>query len=163
MAIPASPAPGPAPETAPPAGHGRPAELIEYSVSPEEEDDRAPVLTAPAAGQVTEESTDSSAEGLEEAEGDVGADATVLVLESGEARVGVLWDQVAQVGSLTTPMVPPRIDTERGSTDLVSLGLLLHGLSREEKYFVVLEQDGERAAVACERMLGLGPELRVER
>lgn len=84
-------------------------------------------------------------------------DATVLLLESGKARVGVLWSQVAQVGSLGTPVAPPRIDSERGTTDLVSLGLLLHGVSREEKYFVVLEQDGERAAVACERMLGLGP------
>jgi hypothetical protein len=97
--------------------------------------------------------------GETEEEEDVAAspDATVLVLESQDARVGVLWDQVIQIGSLTTPTVPEKIETDHGSVDLVSLGNLLHGVSREEKYFVVLGKEGEKAAVACERMLGLGP------
>ncbi len=109
------------------------------------------------AGESADDAADLALEGPDEIEGSEPPDATVLVLESGDARVGVLWDQVVQVGSLTATTVPPRIETERGQTDLVSLGLLLHGVSREEKYFVVLEQEGERAAVACERMLGLGP------
>ena len=84
-------------------------------------------------------------------------DTTVLVLESGDARVGVLWDQVVQIGSFSERTVPERIESEHGAVDLVSLGRLLHGVSREEKYFVVLADEGEKAAVACERMLGLGP------
>lgn len=84
-------------------------------------------------------------------------DLTVLVLESGNAQVGVFWDQVIQVGTLAGPHVPERLESEHGPTDLVSLGLLLHGRSLEERYFVVLESEGERAAIACERMLGLGP------
>jgi len=84
-------------------------------------------------------------------------DATVLVLEAENARVGVLWDQVVQVGSIHDSTVPDRVDTDHGPVDLVSLGQLLQGVSREEQYFVVLAQEGEKVAVAFERMLGLGP------
>lgn len=132
-------------------------EPIEYAVAPDEGASSSPPVAASAVGEGVDETSDLVSEGPEEMEGVEAPDATVLVLESGDARVGVLWDQVVQVGSLTASIVPPRIETDRGQTDLVSLGLLLHGVSREEKYFVVLEEEGERAAVACERMLGLGP------
>jgi hypothetical protein len=150
----------PEPRTAPPPVASAPvaaAEPIEYTVTSEEDVSSRIAAGMQAQDESAEDAADLAAEGPDEMEGSESPDATVLVLESGDARVGVLWDQVVQVGSLTTPTVPPRIETERGQTDLVSLGLLLHGVSREEKYFVVLEQEGERAAVACERMLGLGP------
>jgi hypothetical protein len=132
-------------------------EPVEYTVGPQKEDAEEEIVVEPAAEGAGDEAADLPGEGPEEMEAAEPPDATVLVLESGDARVGVLWDQVVQVGSLIATNIPARIDTERGPTDLVSLGLLLHGVSREEKYFVVLEQDRERAAVACERMLGLGP------
>jgi hypothetical protein len=100
---------------------------------------------------------EASAEGPDDLDESVNADAPVLILESEDARVGVLWDHVIQIGSIGSPVIPESVATERGDVELVSLGLLLHGVSKEEKYFVVLEQDGERAAVACERMLGVGP------
>ena len=100
---------------------------------------------------------DVAVEGSDDLDESVNAEAPVLTLESGDARVGVLWDHVIQIGSLGTPVIPEKVTTDGGAVDLVSLGMLLHGESREEKYFVVLEADGERAAVACERMLGVGP------
>jgi len=109
------------------------------------------------ASALPEEPAPTLEETEEEEEEATPSDATVLVLESHHARVGVLWDQVVQIGSLTTPTVPDQIETDHGSVDLFSLGSLLHGVSREEKYFVVLGKEGEKAAVACERMLGLGP------
>ena len=112
---------------------------------------------APAAGNGRADAAEALAEGPDEPEELEGESAMVLVLESGDVRVGVLWDQVVQIGSLSTSAVPERISTDRGEVELASLGLLLHGVSREEKYFVILDQEGERAGVACERMLGLGP------
>ena len=106
---------------------------------------------------------DASAEGVDEAEESEGENEMVLTLESGDARVGVLWDQVVQIGSLSTATVPDRIGIDRDEVEIVSLGNLLHGVSREEKYFVILAQDGERAGVACEKMLGLGPLAGVEK
>jgi hypothetical protein len=105
----------------------------------------------------TEESLDSAGDGSDESDNPDNGNAMILVLESGDVRVGVLWDQVVQIGSLSTSAVPERIETDHGEVETASLGHLLHGVSREEKYFVILEQDGERAGVACERMLGLGP------
>lgn len=84
-------------------------------------------------------------------------DSTVLVLESGNARVGVLWDQVIKVGTLSEPTPPEQIETQEGMVDLVSLGSVLHGVSREERSFVVLADGDERIAIACERTAGLGP------
>ncbi len=100
---------------------------------------------------------EGSAEGPDEIEESEGENEMVLTLESGDARVGVLWNQVVQIGSLSTATVPDRIGIDRDEVKVVSLGNLLHGVSREEKYFVILMQDGERVGVACEKMLGLGP------
>ncbi|MBD3163107.1 MAG: hypothetical protein GF346_11795 [Candidatus Eisenbacteria bacterium] len=107
-----------------------------------------------AEGELELEAEDESSEAL---------DTTVLVLESGDARVGVLWNQVVHIGTFSDPALPERIESEDGPVDLVSLGRLLHGVSREEKYYVVLADEGEKAAVACERMLGLGPLASVSR
>ena len=130
-----------------------PAEGVgESSESPRDGSAASEMLERQEAGDSVEEGPDE----VEVEEPDA-AQATVLILESGNARVGVLWDQVVQIGSLNTPTVPEKIESDRGSVPLVSLGLLLHGVSSDEKYFVVVEQDGERAAIASERIHGVGP------
>lgn len=103
------------------------------------------------------EASEGGQEGLEEGDGSGPIDATVLTLESGDTRVGVYWDQVIRVGTLDQPTPPEEIEMEGASVPLVSLGRLLHGVSREEKCFVVIENEGERASIACERALGIGP------
>ncbi len=102
------------------------------------------------------DSVESGAETSEEVEGQVPPDVTVLTLESGDTRVGVRWDQVIRVGTLDAPNPPEEIEMEGGRIPLVSLGRLLHGVSREEKCYVVIENEGERASIACERALGIG-------
>jgi hypothetical protein len=117
----------------------------------------APLADERARTADSSESPDAGADGPDEVEESGAENEMVLTLESGDACVGVLWDQVVQIGSLSTSTVPDRITIDRDEVGIVSLGNLLHGVSREEKYFVILAQDGERAGVACERMLGLGP------
>jgi hypothetical protein len=115
----------------------------------------APDAGAPEPAGLLEEDEEGSEAGEEEED----EEAVVLTLESGDAKVGVFWDQVAQIGSLPGPDVPEVVHAEAGAEaiDLVSLGRILHGISREERYFVVLSEKGERVAVAAERMLGIGP------
>lgn len=118
---------------------------------------RAGVSEGPAASSGGNEALDSVSEGPDEVEDAEGENEMVLTLESGNASVGVIWDQIVQIGPQTASTVPERITVDNDEVRLISLGNLLHGVSKEEKYFVVLEQDGERIGVACERMLGLGP------
>jgi hypothetical protein len=156
--------------TAPPLSHDERTSLLEVEAGvegngkkPLVEETRIPIEEesdhegeAEREGEPEREgASDGAAEGADELDESLGEKAVVLTLESGDARVGVLWDHVIQIGSIGTPTIPEKVETQRGVVELVSLGLLLHGDSREEKYFVVLEQDGERAAVACERMLGV--------
>jgi hypothetical protein len=173
-APPAPEAPPPAPEAgqAPPPDAAETADADAVPDAPVSADERSVLLEeaegAEGNGKLSkmpeakapveiEPDREGAAEGPDELDESVNAEAPVLILESGNARVGVLWDHVIQIGSLGTPVIPEKVTTDGGAVELVSLGLLLHGVSREEKYFVVLDADGERAAVACERMLGVGP------
>ncbi len=154
----AATAAGPAQPAATPAGsteHPAPKDVVIEEPAP------------PVAGNGSEPAVESAETGEALAEGEENEDesgnAMVLVLESCDARVGVLWDQVVQIGSLSTSRVPDTVTTDRGDVKLASLGTLLRGLSNEEKYFVILEHERERAGIACERMLGLGPLASVAR
>lgn len=131
-------------------GNGKKSPADETRILIEEESDREG-----EAEREGEPEREGASDGADEMDESLGEKAVVLTLESGDARVGVLWDHVVQIGSIGSSTIPEKVETQRGIVELVSLGLLLHGDSREEKYFVVLEQDGERAAVACERMLGV--------
>lgn len=133
------------------AADGRPDPTVMAEIAAGAAATAGPVQTEPGDGDAAE------GPDVVEESGGVPQDATVLVLESVGTKVGVLWDQVAHVGSLAQNGSPESIETEGGRCDLVSLGRVLNGESSNERYYVVLDHEGDRVAVACERMLGLGP------
>ncbi len=80
----------------------------------------------------------------------------VLIIGSGAARAGVIWENVERIGTVSMQTLPR---TEPGQTpaDMVSLGALLQETSGIEKHLVVLREDGDAVALSCEHIGGLVP------
>ncbi len=101
--------------------------------------------------------------GPEEAEDSIGGFAgitpvstKILIIGSGAARAGVLWENVERIGTVGMRSAS-RTEPGQTSGDVVSLGALLRETPGIEKHLVVLREDGDTAALSCEHIGGLVP------
>jgi hypothetical protein len=145
-----------------------PEQAFEYEpgAGQEAEIERTVELTLETTLQEDEPRIETVAEevsGLEEAGDSIGGfggiapvSTKILIIGSGAARAGVLWENVERIGTVSMRSTP-RTEPGQTSADVVSLGALLQEPPGIEKHLVVLREDGEMAALSCEHIGGLIP------